>query len=325
MKIYTRSGDEGNTSLLNGERVKKNDIRIELIGIMDELTSYIGFAKSSIEDDIMSTDLENIQNNLMLIMADIAEGKDKSSRIDDNIVNSLEVLIDKYQNIFPKPHKFIIVGANKASSIIDIARTLARKAERRAVEVDKKYPIDKKEKIYLNRLSDFLYTIARYIDFKEELIKKVKAAVKENIFDDNIKKSISSFGLEKAKKLMNAVEIKALNMGLNIVVAVADAKGNLIAVHFMDGALPASLDIAMKKAYTSAALKMTTEQLSKLSQPGQALYGITNANEKIIVFGGGAPIIEEDKIVGAIGISGGTAEEDTELANFASDIYKDIV
>ena len=132
--------------------------------------------------------------------------------------------------------------------------------------------------------------------------------------------------LAAANALIAKVQQKAAEMGLAVVVAVADASGRPVAVQSMDGAYIASFDIALNKSFTSASLKMSTEKLGTLSQPGESLYGIqfTNAG-KIVVFGGGEPLTVNEKIVGAIGVSGGSAAEDTFLAAYGKDIFKEVL
>lgn len=94
----------------------------------------------------------------------------------------------------------------------------------------------------------------------------------------------------------------------------------------MDGAYIASYDIAVNKTFTSASLKMSTAKLSKLSQPGQPLYGIQHTNEgKIVIFGGGEPLETEGSIIGALGVSGGSAEEDTALAAYGREMLKEVI
>lgn len=132
--------------------------------------------------------------------------------------------------------------------------------------------------------------------------------------------------LEKAKKLIEKVEEKAREMDLSVVIAVADKSARPVAVHCMDDAYIASFDIALNKAYTSAGLKMSTAELSRLSAPGGPLYGIQHSNQgKIIIFGGGEALSVKGKIVGALGVSGGTLEQDTALAAYGREIFEQII
>lgn len=128
-----------------------------------------------------------------------------------------------------------------------------------------------------------------------------------------------------AKRLIEKIEEKAMKMQVAAVVAIADETGRPVAVHSMDGAFTASYDIAVNKAFTSAGLKMSTARLGSLSQPGQPLYGIQHTNSgRIVVFGGGETLTVNGQIIGAVGVSGGTAEDDTALAVYAKEICKEV-
>ncbi len=132
--------------------------------------------------------------------------------------------------------------------------------------------------------------------------------------------------LALAKSLIEKVEQKANEIGLSAVIAVSDQAGRVTAVHCMDDAYIASYDIAVKKTFTSASLKMSTAGLAKLSQPGQPLYGIQHTNEgKIVIFGGGEPLKVDGEMIGALGVSGGTAEQDTMLAAYGKEMLKEVV
>lgn len=132
--------------------------------------------------------------------------------------------------------------------------------------------------------------------------------------------------LQIAKALIEKVEAKAKEVGVNAVIAVSDQAGRVVAVHCMDDAYIASYDIAVNKTFTSAGLKMSTAELANLAQPGQPLYGIQHTNEgKIVIFGGGEPLYVEDKIIGALGVSGGTAEQDTMLAAYGKEVFKEVI
>ena len=130
--------------------------------------------------------------------------------------------------------------------------------------------------------------------------------------------------LAKAVKLMSAVEDRARAMGKKIAVAVVNAEGNTVAVHVMDGAYLVSCEVAQEKAYTSVAVKMPTIELQKLCQPGETFYGL-QANEKLVIFGGGVPLAVGDRIIGGLGISGGTGEEDHALCEYALTLLGKII
>lgn len=132
--------------------------------------------------------------------------------------------------------------------------------------------------------------------------------------------------LNTAKQLIEIVEQRANAVGLSAVIAVCNAYGNPVAVHVMDGAYLVSYDVATKKAYTSVAVKMSTMELSRLAQPGGTFYGVDKLdNGKIVIFGGGIPLKDGDRIVGGLGISGGTGEQDHELAVFGELAFRELL
>ena len=121
--------------------------------------------------------------------------------------------------------------------------------------------------------------------------------------------------LEEAKKVVSAAEDRARQMGLAMNIAVMDAGRNLVAFHRMDGAWVASIDIAIDKAFTSAGRGLTTREIGEMAQPGQPLFGINTTNGgRIVIFAGGVPLMREGEVVGAVGVSGGTPDEDHEVA-----------
>ena len=136
------------------------------------------------------------------------------------------------------------------------------------------------------------------------------------------KKRIDTITLDDAKFLAAEVEKKAREMGVNAVVAIADEGGNLKLCECMDNSYLASRDIAINKAYTVVALKMPTAKLASLAAPGGSLYGIQHTNGgKIVIFGGGDPLSVRGRIVGGIGVSGGSAEQDTALSAYGKKIF----
>ena len=132
--------------------------------------------------------------------------------------------------------------------------------------------------------------------------------------------------LALANALIEKVKAKASEMGVDVVIAVSDKAGRPVAIQCMDGAYIASFDIALNKTYTSASLKMSTAQLAELSQPGQDLYGIQFTNNgKIVIFGGGEVLEYDGRIVGALGVSGGSAAEDTAIAAYGKEVFKEVL
>ena len=167
MKIYTKTGDKGTTSLMNGISVSKSDDRIELLGTIDELSSHIGLAKVLSDEDLKET-LSHLQKNLIQIMAGIADPRDLNYRFSSDETVSLEQAIDAMEQSFPRAKEFILYGGCELSARLDVARAVARRAERRFRKVAQNYGADAKAVQYINRLSDYLYVCARYADYKVE-------------------------------------------------------------------------------------------------------------------------------------------------------------
>jgi uncharacterized protein GlcG (DUF336 family) len=129
---------------------------------------------------------------------------------------------------------------------------------------------------------------------------------------------MSKITLQTAKKMIESAENEAKRIGVPMVISVVDEGGNFIACHRMDDALLVSVDIAQNKAWTSVAMKMPTAILAQLSAPGAELYGInTTNNGRVVVFGGGIPLHQQNEIVGAVGVSGGSVEQDIQVAQAA--------
>ena len=138
-----------------------------------------------------------------------------------------------------------------------------------------------------------------------------------------VRRVTGTLTLDTARRLSELVREEAARIGVKAVVAVSDKSGRPILVECMDDAYIASYDIALNKAYTVTALKMSTSQLKPLAQPGQPLYGIQFTNQgQIVIFGGGEPLKVGETIVGGLGVSGGSEEQDTALAVFGKQIFE---
>lgn len=139
-------------------------------------------------------------------------------------------------------------------------------------------------------------------------------------------KATATMNLKLALALMEKVEAEAKRIGVKAVVAVSDASGRPVAIHCTDGAFIGSFDVALNKTYTAVAFQMSTAKLAELAAPGGSLYGIQHTNEgKIVIFGGGEPLYVNDVMIGAIGVSGGTAEQDTYLGAYGKNILKEVI
>jgi cob(I)alamin adenosyltransferase len=167
-KIYTKTGDDGTSGLVGGNRVKKSDLRLEAYGTVDELNSWIGLIRSAISDHEVSDLLMDIQNNLFIIGSKLASDE-QGKRITDILVidpdkiENLEKAIDKYEAHLPVIHNFILPGGSVLSGYCHIARTVCRRAERCIIRMDEDPTMDKRIVQYVNRLSDYLFVLARKI------------------------------------------------------------------------------------------------------------------------------------------------------------------
>lgn len=130
--------------------------------------------------------------------------------------------------------------------------------------------------------------------------------------------------LDCAKKMIESAEKEANLIGVPVVISIVDDGGNFVACHRMDDALLVSVDIAQNKAWTSVALKMPTSALANVTGPGQELYGINTTNHgRVVLFGGGIPLSKHDQIVGAVGVSGGSVEQDIRVAQAAVQVFNE--
>lgn len=163
MKIYTRTGDEGTTALIGGNRVSKDDERIEAYGTVDELSCWIGLLRDQKIDSRSIEILLEIQDRLFTIESLLAQGPGdfKLPKISEKDILLLENEIDAMNEHLPQLTKFILPGGNTTVSYCHIARTVCRRAERIMIKVNRKFPIDILSLKYVNRLSDYLFVLSR--------------------------------------------------------------------------------------------------------------------------------------------------------------------
>lgn len=165
MKIYTRAGDGGETRLFSGKRVGKDEARIEVLGTLDELVAALGVAKAAEGiDEALAGSLDDMQTQLYLVMADVAGEARGEGRLPADIVQRLEAQIDALEEDLPELKDFVIPGVSRVSSALHMARTICRRAERRLAPVLREQGLPGRTSAYLNRLSDLLFTMARWVD-----------------------------------------------------------------------------------------------------------------------------------------------------------------
>ncbi|MBU3178782.1 cob(I)yrinic acid a,c-diamide adenosyltransferase [Clostridium estertheticum] len=324
MKIYTKTGDKGQTSLLGGSRTSKSDLRVWSYGTCDSANSTLGFARSFIKDEEIKAIIFKIQKTLFEAGAELASlGTDKfKERIVKEDIDYLETVIDKLDMIIPKINSFIVPGGTIESGALDVARTKVREAERYIVELCESYDVSEYLSKYFNRLSDAIYTIARYEDYKNVLI-KVQANVTEILRPKIYRESSEKMNRELSEKIIKSCIEKAVQIEVPMVIWVMDEHGNPVMFERMDGSLLASIEIAKGKAYSAVAFKLPTHELNELAKNGE-LYGINNL-DNVITFGGGYPLKINNLIVGAVGVSGGTVAQDMEVATYAVKKFEEMI
>lgn len=321
--IYTKTGDKGQTGLYGGSRVEKDSPKVECYGTLDEAISMLGLAYTETDRAEIKEYIHHIQVRMFQAGAEVASDergmemlKDKISEAD---IKYLEDIIDECTEICGPQREFVVPGVNKSSAALHVARTIVRRAERHLVSLAKEVPVREELRKFVNRLSDACYAMARleetYMQNKdlEALVTKV---VKEALANEEEK--VVELSLEYFNKMAEYAKEKANEMGVPIVFSAVDAGGNLITLQRMENALLASIKISWDKAYTSCILKAPTCALADLTVPGAPLYGLQDlCDGRIVVFGGGYPIMNGNEVLAAIGVSGGTAEEDMAIATYA--------
>ena len=345
-KFYTGQGDKGLTALTPASQVSKADERVGAVGAVEEIVSALGVVKTHTPCPIFRGKLERIQRTLRTLAQGLRDPRSGKYAFSAEEIDFLESDMDKMlEHVTPETIANTLPGGNPQSAALDVSHTTARRAERDVIAMDRRYAVPPTFKQYLNRLSDYLLVAARYSDYLFDKAEAEKPAVAApaaaplsvpapvsaaaNATEALVAEVLARLGgpkaldLEKAKKLIAAVEARAKEQGKHAVIAVCNPEGNPIAVHVMDGAFLVSYEVAVKKAYTAVAVKMSTMELSALCQPGGTFYGL-QALDKVITFGGGIPLYQNGAIVGGLGVSGGTGEEDHDLALYGAAVYQTI-
>ena len=175
-QIYTRTGDDGTTSLFGGERVGKGNARIDAYGTVDETNSIVGVARAHLEGEPGREELDpvlgDVQEELFVLGADLAtpmDAKPVVERIGEAHVEALESRIDRFEDDLPDLDRFILPGGTPAGASLHSARTVCRRAERRSVEAKTSTPLNEQVIVYLNRLSDLLFVLARWANRQAEV------------------------------------------------------------------------------------------------------------------------------------------------------------
>ncbi|MGC3994602.1 MAG: cob(I)yrinic acid a,c-diamide adenosyltransferase [Propionicimonas sp.] len=326
--VYTRTGDAGTTGLFGGSRVPKQDVGVEAYGTVDEANAAIGEAKALATDSSVKATLHGIQQRLFVLAAELASDAKGRAILDNTIsatdIADLESLIDMCLEVTGPQRNFVVPGRDVPSAALHRARTVTRRAERRVLTMAETREVRPEVVKYLNRLSDTLYALARLTEHQHDLVVIegiVRAAVTRALGGTP---GVAAYDLATLKRMADAAEARALELGVPIVFVGVDAGGNLLLLHRMADSLLGSIDIAVNKAYTAAAFKLPTAALHDASAPSGELHGIQNSNAgRVVVFGGGLPVFTDGRIAGGIGVSGGTVAEDVAIVTHALSIAQE--
>ena len=267
---------------------------------IDEAINLIKKLDKFIDNQDFSNILKELSKKFLLI-------KDKKNVSFET--KNIENCILKYSNILSLNDEYKIPEENEEVLIAYLLYIIIKKIQRRFTMLSKNREIKLELMNYINKSRDFSHIVYKSLQEKI-MIKYVVELISEKLSSIDIDNNLS---LEKARKIIRAGEKKAKEMNLPAVFAIVNSEGNLIIEERMDNAILVSIDVAYKKAYTAAALKLNTEDLTALVQPGAMFYGL-QSDPKYIVFGGGMLLKVDGKIVGAVGVSGGSAQEDMEIA-----------
>ena len=355
-EILKGNGDDGKSTLSSQFKISKSDPRFSAIGVLDELSSavyfclsagYRGGADNAFSEEILSV-LDRISDG-------IAFPRDKRFAV-------AEIEISRVNEVIASLSRFNAYGTtpeNELSARLNMARAIARRAERELVAADLKYGSPAGAVKYLNRLSKYFEAEVRRANAEAAGVKSLNlgssangvngidgnanslavsgeglksektkdegktfaaAEINENLIEKAVRKIMGgTIGLGEAKALTEKIEKEAERRGKKAVIAICNEQGNPVSVHVMDGAYLVSFDVAVKKAYTAVALKMPTIKLAELVKPGATFYGLSG--DKIITIGGGVPLERDGKVIGGLGVSGGTGEEDNSLCEYALSVF----
>ena len=298
IKSFIEKSDFDENIILNTDI--NTSLEKSIFNHIDEAINLIKKFDKFIDNQDFSNILKELSKKFLLI-------KDKKNVSFET--KNIENCILKYSNILSLNDEYKTPEENEEVLIAYLLYIIIKKVQRRFLLLSKSRRIKLELINYINKSRDFLHIAYKFIQEKV-MVKYVIELVSEKLSSIDMDSNLS---LEKARKIIRAGERKAKEMNIAAVFAIVNPEGNLIIEERMDNAILVSIEVAYKKAYTAAALKLNTEDLTALVQPGAMFYGL-QSDPKYIVFGGGMLLKVDGKIVGAVGVSGGSAQEDMEIA-----------
>ena len=298
IKSFIEKSDFDENIILNTDI--NTSLEKSIFNHIDEAINLIKKLDKFIDNQDFSNILKELSKKFLLI-------KDKKNVSFET--KNIENCILKYSNILSLNNEYKTPEENEEVLIAYLLYIIIKKIQRRFLLLSKSRGIRLELINYISKSRDFFHIVYKFIQEKV-MVKYVIELVSEKLSSIDMDSNLS---LEKARKIIRAGERKAKEMNIAAVFAVVNPEGNLIIEERMDNAILVSIEVAYKKAYTAAALKLNTEDLTALVQPGAMFYGL-QSDPKYIVFGGGMLLKVDGKIVGAVGVSGGSAQEDMEIA-----------
>ena len=298
IKSFIEKSDFDENIILNTDI--NTSLEKSIFNHIDEAINLIKKLDKFIDNQDFSNVLKELSKKFLLI-------KDKKNVSFET--KNIENCILKYSNILSLNDEYKTPEENEEVLIAYLLYIIIKKIQRRFLLLSKSRGIRLELINYISKSRDFFHIVYKFIQEKV-MVKYVIELVSEKLSSIDMDSNLS---LEKARKIIRAGERKAKEMNIAAVFAVVNPEGNLIIEERMDNAILVSVEVAYKKAYTAAALKLNTEDLTALVQPGAMFYGL-QSDPKYIVFGGGMLLKVDGKIVGAVGVSGGSAQEDMEIA-----------
>ena len=308
IKSFIEKSDFDENIILNTDI--NTSLEKSIFNHIDEAINLIKKLDKFIDNQDFSNILKELSKKFLLI-------KDKKNVSFET--KNIENCILKYSNILSLNDEYKTPEENEEVLIAYLLYIIIKKIQRRFLLLSKSRRIKLELINYINKSRDFLHIVYKFIQEKV-MVKYVIELVSEKLSSIDMDNNLS---LEKARKIIRAGERKAKEMNIAAVFAVVNPEGNLIIEERMDNAILVSIEVAYKKAYTAAALKLNTEDLTALVQPGAMFYGL-QSDPKYIVFGGGMLLKVDGKIVGAVGVSGGSAQEDMEIAKACVNAFETI-
>ena len=298
IKSFIEKSDFDENIILNTDI--NTSLEKSIFNHIDEAINLIKKLDKFIDNQDFSNILKELSKKFLLI-------KDKKNVSFET--KNIENCILKYSNTLSLNDEYKIPEENEEVLVAYLLYIIIKKIQRRFTMLSKNREIKLELMNYINKSRDFSHIVYKSLQEKI-MIKYVVELISEKLSSIDIDNNLS---LEKARKIIRAGEKKAKEMNIAAVFAVVNPEGNLIIEERMDNAILVSVEVAYKKAYTAAALKLNTQDLTALVQPGAMFYGL-QSDPKYIVFGGGMLLKVNGKIVGAVGVSGGSAQEDMEIA-----------